>query len=105
MLEAFVGPCPDGMECCHEDGNPGNNALSNLRWGTTRDNQADRVRHGTSNRGERCGTSKLTAEEVRAIRREYAEGWNTMVAVAKKYGVSQSSIFLIVHRKNWAHVE
>src|SRR5215469_11602400 len=30
VLEAFVGPCPSGMECCHGDGNPKNNNLSNL---------------------------------------------------------------------------
>src|SRR5688500_4928598 len=32
VLMAFVGPCPAGMEGCHNDGNPLNNALDNLRW-------------------------------------------------------------------------
>jgi hypothetical protein len=45
VLEAFVGPCPDGMEGCH--GNFRNNALSNLRWDTKSANQFDSVRHGT----------------------------------------------------------
>lgn len=30
VLETFVGPCPDGLECCHKDGNKSNNDLSNL---------------------------------------------------------------------------
>lgn len=32
VLETFVGPCPDGMECDHSDRNRRNNALTNLRW-------------------------------------------------------------------------
>lgn len=47
VLSAFVGPCPDGMEGCHSDGNPKNNALENLRWDTPSANARDRVRHGT----------------------------------------------------------
>lgn len=48
VLEAFVGPCPDGMEACHgPDRDQTNNRLSNLRWGTSSENNFDRVRHGT----------------------------------------------------------
>lgn len=49
VLEAFVGPAPKGHECCHSDGNPANNHLSNLRWGSQSENTYDRVRHGTHN--------------------------------------------------------
>ena len=45
VLEAFVGPCPEGMECCHWDDNPTNNALTNLRWDTTIENARDRFRN------------------------------------------------------------
>lgn len=47
VLEAFRGPQPDGMEGCHNDGNPTNNRLNNLRWDTQSENQRDSVRHGT----------------------------------------------------------
>jgi len=47
VLEAFVGPCPPGMEGCHNDGNPRNNVLTNLRWDTRSENQRDSIRHGT----------------------------------------------------------
>lgn len=47
VLIAFTGHVPEGMEVCHTDGNPANNHLSNLRWGTRGDNLRDRVRHGT----------------------------------------------------------
>lgn len=45
VLEAFVGPCPDGMEACHWDDDPANNQLANLRWDTRRSNQHDSVRN------------------------------------------------------------
>ena len=45
-MAAFIGPCPDGMEVCHNDGNPANNKLSNLRYGTRKENVADQIKHG-----------------------------------------------------------
>lgn len=47
VLEAHVGPCPDGMQGAHGDGNPANNKASNLRWATQSENNLDAVRHGT----------------------------------------------------------
>jgi hypothetical protein len=56
VAEAFIGPPPGGMEACHGDGNGGNNALANLRYGTRRENILDEVRHGThrSSRKTHC---------------------------------------------------
>lgn len=48
VLEAFVGPCPEGMEGCHNDGTASNNRLSNLRWDTSIANAQDKARHGTN---------------------------------------------------------
>jgi len=45
---AFIGPQPPGCEVCHYDGNPANNVLGNLRWGTRGDNIRDSIRHGTN---------------------------------------------------------
>ena len=49
VLEGFTKVRPAGMEVCHNDGDPTNNNLSNLRWGTKSDNQFDSVMHGTHN--------------------------------------------------------
>lgn len=46
VLAAFVGPRPPGFEVLHWDGNPANNCLANLRWGSHRENIADLMRHG-----------------------------------------------------------
>jgi hypothetical protein len=60
-MEAFVGPCPEGQEVRHLDGNPGNNrwapgetdeevvaAGGNLIYGTHSENMQDKHRHGTT---------------------------------------------------------
>lgn len=47
VLLAFFGPCPEGMEGCHTDGDHTNNDVRNLRWDTRRENNLDAVRHGT----------------------------------------------------------
>ena len=44
VLSAFVGPCPEGMEACHWDGNRMNNHIDNLRWDTHKANCGDRRR-------------------------------------------------------------
>jgi hypothetical protein len=44
---AFIGPRPVGYETRHMDGNPTNNVVSNLAYGTKSDNSMDAVRHGT----------------------------------------------------------
>jgi hypothetical protein len=41
--------------------------LKNLRWGTHASNEADKLRHGTHNRGERNGRTKLTKKAVLRI--------------------------------------
>lgn len=46
VLLAFVGPRPQGMETRHLDGDPKNNHISNLRYGTSSTNKLDMVRHG-----------------------------------------------------------
>ena len=45
IAEAFHGPRPDGMDCCHIDGNRDNNAADNLRWDTRSNNIKDRWKH------------------------------------------------------------
>jgi hypothetical protein len=96
ILETFVGPCPDGMEGCHEDGVRGHNWLSNLRWDTRLNNHADKERHGTRGR-------KLTSEQVRAIRHERALGF-TLVKIAEKYGITFAMVSHICRRKAWRDI-
>lgn len=49
VLRTFVGPCPEGLVVRHLDGNPENNRIDNLKYGTVSENCLDSVAHGTHN--------------------------------------------------------
>ena len=100
VLEAFVGPCPDGHEAMHLDGNPGINQLDNLEYGTPSENSQMKLDHGTDNRGEKNGHHKLTEDEVLDIRQMHISGYSQK-HLAELFCVSKSAISSIVHRINW----
>jgi hypothetical protein len=102
VLETFVGPCPEGMICCHNDGNPENNCLANLRWDTYLANEHDKHRHGTWLVGEQIN-AKLTGGEVVEIRRLRGEGM-TFSEIAVTYGVTRQNVEKIVSRQSWRHL-
>lgn len=105
VLLAFIGSCPEGMQACHNNGNSFDNRLENLRWDTPKENQRDRVKHGTHTEGTRNGRAKLTEEQVREIRRLYAAGGISQSKLGKRYGVGQDIISGIVRRATWKCVE
>lgn len=96
VLASHVGPCPAGMEGCHNDGDPENNALANLRWDTSAANNADRRRHGRrlAPRGESHPCARLTDEQVRAIRDEPSVR-GSGVALARRFGVTPNTVYRI----------
>jgi hypothetical protein len=96
VLEAFVGLRPKGLEACHNDGNPNNNTLSNLRWDTRQSNSDDIGRHGTRAVGERQGAAKLTDAEVNELLLTYAAGVTKQSELAARYGVSRALVCCIV---------
>ena len=55
--------------------------------------------------GERNGGARLTAKQVRAIRRRYARGGVSQVALAETYGVTSVAVHFIVRRKTWTHLQ
>lgn len=103
VLETFVGPRPEGMECRHLDGNPANNQLDNLAWGTPVENAADRTRHGTQPHGSRNSASKLVEADILEIRRLASEGL-AHAKIGKRFGLGQGAISAIVRRDSWKHV-
>ena len=61
VLEAFAGPCPDGMEACHENDVPTDNRWpENLRWDTPEGNLADRLRNAPVRICIRCQRNPVT---------------------------------------------
>lgn len=90
VLAAFVGPCPEGQECCHNDGDPTHNKLSNLRWASHAENMLDRVRHGTHNhtakthclRGHKLASPNLMPSQMRL-------GWRACLACNRAHACIQ----------------
>lgn len=97
MLETFVGLRPTGMQCRHLDGNNQNDKLENLTWGTSKENHADRILHGTNG-------IRLNEEQVRAIFLTYHDGYYTQREIAKAFGITQAHVSLIAKKKTWSHI-
>lgn len=87
VLLAFVGLPPPGEEARHLDGNPRNNHISNLAWGTRSEQHEDDRRNGV------CRTARLrrlSAEQVERIRA--TAGTISLRTLAKEYGISHTSV-------------
>ena len=99
VLSSFRGARPEGMVCRHLNGNAHDNRLSNLCWGTPKENLADDIRHGTAaclRTGENAIAAKLSNDEVATIRKRYLEG-ETQTALANEFGVTQRHVSDIVN--------
>jgi hypothetical protein len=107
VLEAFVGPCPDGMECLHGDDNPANNRMDNLRWGTRRENIADAMKRNRTPSGERhwnCSISQSTLSEIFAKKRDGLR----VFEIARELGLKPQTVSKIINgkrRKREANVD
>lgn len=84
--------CGKGHDACIAPGH--------LDWKTHAENEADKLEHGTHNRGERCGASKLTEAEARAILS--MKGIETQSNLADRFGISSGAIAKIHSGRTWA---
>jgi hypothetical protein len=101
VLRMFVREPVGHEEGRHLDDNKNNNHVENLRWGSVKDNAADRTRNGNTLRGDRNGHAKLKWSDVEEIKRELIDGVSSSV-LAARFNVSTSTIYLIYKGKTWA---
>lgn len=100
----FIGPPPfPGAEVRHWDGDPGNNRLTNLLYGTRKENAADQERHGTRKRGEKVETATLTNDQVREIAAMLTVSVPQQ-EIADRFGVTQAAVSLIALGRTWQSV-
>lgn len=110
ILETFIGPCPNGMECCHNNGIKTDNRLKNLRWDTRKNNRKDAIKHGVYSRlseekkGEANPAVVLKEKDVRIIIYMHRIGLFLQREIAKIYNVHQATISYIITKKNWKHI-
>ena len=93
----FIGPCPSGQEVRHLDGNPLNNRVDNLAYGTRGENILYVLRVGKAWRS-------LTAKQAKEIKDRLEKG-ERGIDLANEYGVSQSSISAIKCGRSFSWLE
>lgn len=94
VAATFLGPRPEGYDTRHLDGNPTNNRLDNLTYGTRTENILDVYSTGRAWR-------TLTIEQVREIRRRLSAG-ERAADLAREYGVGDACISAIKHRRTYS---
>jgi hypothetical protein len=105
VMLAFVGPCPEGHNVNHKDGNKTNPRLENLEYVTRSEN----YRHALTKlgfkppHGERHWACKLNEGLIREIRARCDAGERQM-DVAAELNLRRSYVSQIVNRIRWKHV-
>lgn len=102
VCEKVYGPPPSQThQAAHSCQNPPCINKRHLRWATPKENQDDRLMHGTHDRRGRgknlIELRKIDMGDIASIRVEYANGGSSQRALAKKYNISQKSVFNIVN--------
>lgn len=104
IAEAWLGPCPKGMQVNHKDGNKTNNRIENLEYVTPSRNNKHAYEIGLkSAEGENNGRSKLTKNVVLEIRRR-ADSGEHYRDLAMEYNISPQHAHAIILRKFWKHI-
>lgn len=105
VMLTFVGPCPEGHQVNHKDGDCANNKLDNLEYITSRKNYDHAVELLLHEHGEARHCAKLNDAKVREMRRLSKEDGVSPRKLAKLFDVSVTTTVLILKRKAWRHVE
>ena len=102
VLESFRSERKKGFECRHLDGNPQNNHLDNLAWGTSLENKNDIRRHGGHmNRGVFNGNSKINEKIVAEIKHLLEQRNLSQSRIAKQFKISQPHVCGINKNRYW----
>lgn len=102
LAQAFIPG--SGQVVRHLDGDPKNNAISNLAWGSFSENENDKLLHGRRPLGESHPNSKINDDVVRKIRALKASG-KSQLAIATMLGINRGVVGAVVRGQGWRHVQ
>ena len=100
VMLAFVGPCPEGMEVAHLNGDNTDARLSNLAYVTHRENESHKREHGTLGMGERNSQAKLQGWQVAEIK--YLAGKSVPQGkIAALFDIDHKQVSAILNGTTW----
>jgi hypothetical protein len=104
--EITNGPIPDGLDVLHRCDNPPCVRPDHLFLGTHTDNMRDMFTKGrrATKRGTSHPNARMTEEDVRWAKAEYAKGGTTIKHLAASLGVSKSTLRVAIRGIRWQHV-
>lgn len=123
VAEAFLGPCPVGLQINHRNADKTDNRVDNLEYVTSKENNqhafelglnTQRLKMGElgrlggakvtdKRRGENSGKARLTCEAVRYIRKLARDG-QSQSKIALLVGVSKGAVKHVLRGRTWSHV-
>lgn len=101
VAEAFV--VGTGEHVRHLDGDSRNNKWTNLAWGSPKENEADKARHGRTLKGLTHPRAVLNADQVRSIRDMHARGFSQL-AIARATGIGRGTVGYVVRKETYIDV-
>jgi hypothetical protein len=104
MAITFLGGVPKGMNVCHNNGIKTDCRLENLRIDTQSANCADKLMHGTDNRGQKNGKNKYTNEFILLLKQKLADGQKS-IDISREFGVPYSHVRNIKNGYKWKWLE
>lgn len=104
VLEHVQGLNIDGKVVLHTCDNPACCNPDHLVVGTHVDNQADKTAKDRQAKGERNGSSVLTEQQVKDMRKKYKFRFCTYKMLAEEYGVSKDTVQKAVRGIYWKHI-
>jgi hypothetical protein len=111
VAEAFIGPRPSPRhEVAHNNGSRIGCYFRDLRWATRKENDDDRIIHGTAvQRGENNPRAKITEADVIDIRSAYraiklGNSNQTIHDLRARYGLCAATVVRIAKGDSWTHI-
>lgn len=105
VCRAFNGEPPTPKhQAAHEDGKKDRNVPSNLAWKTSKENNQDKVRHGTVIQGQRHRSAVLSEAQVIEIRATPIRSGRSARQMAMEFSVTKGAIDKARQGKTWKHL-